>query len=355
MPHGLLIRLRPNGPWRIGSDSGALDETADLYHSDSLYSAITHTMRRLGEMDAWVGATAGTEQAPAVRLSSCFPWQGDDLFVVPPRTLWPPVSPPLPRLRRARFLPLSMVESLLQGKGPDENGWSVAGPSRCLVPEPSGGGRSSPGPYQVTVRSVSAVDRVSRLSAEAHSIACFEFNAGAGLWFAASFAGDDARERWSGPLRAAIRLLADSGFGGRRSAGWGRSQEPEIQEGEWPDLLLRQPPTPEPSPPQPEETEPASMAQTGYWLLSLYRPAPQDSVDWNRGNYSLLTRGGRTESAQQWGAEKKLLRMVGEGSVLIAGSEPLGSSADVRPEGFPHPILRFGSPLSIPIPVGGGA
>ena len=47
----------------------------------------------------------------------------------------------------------------------------------------------------------------------------------ADFWFVAEFADDAAHEQWSDRVKAAIRLLADSGFGGERSRGWGRSRD----------------------------------------------------------------------------------------------------------------------------------
>jgi hypothetical protein len=57
MPSGLLIRLRPAGPWRIGPDSGDRDRVDRIYHSDSLYSAVTSAMGRLGMLDEWLDQT----------------------------------------------------------------------------------------------------------------------------------------------------------------------------------------------------------------------------------------------------------------------------------------------------------
>ncbi len=349
--HGLLVRLRPSGPWRIGSDAGSRSETADLYHSDSLYSAVTHAMKALGELDAWLEATARAAAEPAVRFTSCFPWQADHLFVVPPRTVWPPVSSALPRLRGARFLPLPVVAALLDGRSPDEESWTVAPHNRCLVP--AGSDAAVDGPFRIGLRGRAPVDRVVGASGDARYTACLEFAPGAGLWFAISFAGEQARDRWSGPCRAAIRLLADSGFGGRRSAGWGRSHTPEFADGELPDLLLPPPAAPEAeaAPVEAPSADAPPTPDTGYWLLSVFRPGSWDTVDWDRGHYTLLTRGGRIENPERWGEEKKQLRMVGEGSVLMAGSPPVGSSADVSPDGFPHPVFRYGCPVSLPIPV----
>src|SRR5436305_13031258 len=89
MPSGLLIRLRPIGPWRIGPDSGDRDRVDRIFHSDSLYSAVTSAMASLELLEPWLDATARSA-TPAVRFSSCFPFQGDTLYVAPPRNLWPP-------------------------------------------------------------------------------------------------------------------------------------------------------------------------------------------------------------------------------------------------------------------------
>ena len=563
MNPGLVVKLRPAGPWRIGPDSGARNRVDVIYHSDSLYAAVTGALSRLGSLEEWLGATA-RQDPPAVCFSSCFPFLDEIGFVIPPRTIWPPTSPALlsarVRWKSARFVPLGIVQALLAGQTLDGNHWSVDGPSECLVPA----GR--PGPFRTGVRFNAAVDRLTG-AAERHSTACIEFRAGSGLWAIVSFRDEAARARWSDPVKAAFRLLADSGFGGERSRGWGRSETPEFIDGTLPDMILPKPepagplaapieprpepgqpeeagpePVPEstveatpelaepepaeplaasvesrpelapmampPEPDQPEQAEPepvpestveaapieaASLpaAETGigpeelsaeaaaeppiaqaeivapasaepalevagdppaaseaapaepaagqpnveaaaeppaeteaaaagpatgqpnaegaaeppaepekapaeaappsaepapgapaaeaaaepepssptpvaeppvpgprspepkapaYWLLSLFTPAASDAIDWRRGNYKILARGGRIDSPAGSGELKKQLNMVAEGSVLLAGAAPCGSAPDVAPEGFAHPVFRAGFALSIPLP-----
>src|SRR5580698_8539950 len=281
MPAGvfkaLWVELRLTTPWRIGPDSGDRDRVDRIYHSDSLYSAVSGAMARLGEIEPWLDATARAAE-PAVRFSSCFPFYGDTLYVVPPSNVWPPPASPKVRFKGARFVPLKVVETLISGRTIAEENWAIDGASECLI---SGGAQ---GPFRVNVRSNAAVDR-SGESVEPHSTACLEFTPGGGLWMIASFSDGISQERWSGPLKGALRLLADSGFGGGRSRGWGRSEMPEIVEGDLPSLLVN----------------PTGDAD-GYWLLSVFHPAASDVIDWRHGNYSLSTRGGRVESG---GDEKK--------------------------------------------------
>jgi CRISPR type III-A-associated RAMP protein Csm4 len=344
MNPGLAVKLRPTGPWRIGPDSGARNQVDSIYHSDSLYAAVTSALARLGLLEEWLAATA-RNGSPAVCFSSCFPFVDEIGFVIPPRTIWPPTSPALMaahvRWKSARFVPLSIVQTLLSGQSLDENQWAVDGISGCLLPA----GR--PGPWRTGVRSGAALDRLTG-AAERHSTACIEFRAGAGLWAVVSFADDAARAQWIDPLKTAFRLLADSGFGGERSRGWGRSEAPEFDEGTLPEMIL----SPAPADPAQEAPPPPPAANSAQpqWLLSLFSPAPADAVDWDRGNYTVLERGGRVESPVRWGELKKLVNMVSEGSVLYAASALRGRAPDVAPEGFAHPVFRAGFALAIPLP-----
>jgi CRISPR/Cas system CSM-associated protein Csm4 (group 5 of RAMP superfamily) len=217
------------------------------------------------------------------------------------------------------------------------------------------------------VRWSAAIDRLTG-NAERHSTACIEFRRDAGLWAIVSFLDDAAHARWSEPVRGALKLLADSGFGGERARGWGRSAQPEFIEGMLPDLILpRAPARPDPetrgrgdaeSPaagesPQIEvapEPPPAQSGATSHWLLSLFTPGPDDAVDWKSGNYTVIARGGRIDSPAGFGERKKQLQMVTEGSVLVAGGNIHGAAPDVAPDGFAHPVFRAGFALSIPLP-----
>jgi CRISPR type III-A-associated RAMP protein Csm4 len=438
MNPGMVVKLRPAGPWRIGPDSGARNRVDAVYHSDTLYGAVTSAMAVLGMRDEWLDATARAPRA-AVCFGSCFPFLDEIGYVAPPRTVWPPASPAATagrvRWKSARFVPLGIVQAILAGQRLDDTQWTVDGASECLVPA------GQHGPFRTGVRWNAAVDRLSGAT-ERHSTACLEFRPGAGLWTVVSFADDAAHQRWADPVKAAFRWLADSGFGGERSRGWGRSESPEFVEGTLPGMLLGSagpelvaeerspappieelPPAPTPVPEKPPEDEPspvppveeppageppvndppaeepasgenpaeapeveepatnfvaaaetvaepepaqaeasvseapaiAALIETpasgpqaqAHWLLSLYTPAADDTVDWGRGSYTLMTRGGRVDVS---GELKKQLPMVAEGSVLYASSELRGSAPDVAPDGYAHPVFRAGFAVAIPLP-----
>jgi CRISPR type III-A-associated RAMP protein Csm4 len=310
-----------------------------IFHSDRIYSAVGSAMAQLGWLEEWIRDTFTSGDGPAVRFSSFFPSVDGLLLVSPPRHLWPPSPSIKVRWRGARFVPLSVVAALAAEQPVDEGRWVVDGASECLVPA-----ERPHGPFRVGIRSAAAVDRVDG-HIQAHSTGCIEFGDGAGMWLAAAFASEAAKANWCGRLSAALRLLADSGFGGRRSWGWGRSACPEVAEGWLPDLIL---PAAETS--VTPEAEPTPPPETAYWLLSLFSPAPDDSVDWTRGAYTVLVRSGRVESPFAWGALKKTSRMIGEGSVLLAAATVRGAAVDVTPEGVAHPVYRAGYAFSIPVP-----
>ncbi len=352
MQPGLLIRLRPLGAWRFGPADGGHDRVDTLYRSDRLYSAVTLAMQRLGLLDEWLAATAHTAK-PAVVFSSLFPFQGDTLYAIPPATLWPPppllLNSPSPvfltkiRWKTARFVPLSVIDSLVTGQPILADQWLPDPESACLLRRD----RPSASPFRFVVRSTTAVDRLTRASDETKPLACVEFEPSAGLWTVARFADTAQEQTWSARLQSALRLLSDSGFGGGRSKGWGQTQTAEFQAGAWPALLL-------PKLGRLLRNSPAAASQENgglFWLLSLYSPATADKVDWSGGNYSLSARGGRVESHAGQGAPKKVVRMVNEGCVLASPEEPVGAAVDVAPDGFAHPVYRSGLALSLRLPV----
>src|SRR5581483_559103 len=239
MQPAVLIRLRPIGPWRYGAGEGGKDRVDKIFRSDRLYSAVTLALRQFGLLDEWLDATARASTSQ-VTFSSLFPYQGDTLFAPPPRTLWPPpsslVTSPSPvflskiRWDAAQFVPMAVIDSMLTGRPILAEQWTPDPESGCLLRRD----RPSTGPFRVVTRTRAAVDRLSQTAAHTDSYACVEFESGAGLWCVARFRDADAESQWGGKLKAAIRLLADTGFGGGRTSGWGQTAEPEFQSGSWP-------------------------------------------------------------------------------------------------------------------------
>lgn len=339
MQPALLIRLRPRGPWRYGAGEGGNDRVDKIFRSDRLYSAVTSAMRQFGWMDEWFDVTARAP-APQVVFSSLFPYQGEMLFALPPRTVWPPppalVTAPSPvflskiRWDAAEFVPTTVIDSLVTGRPILAEQWTPDPESGCLLRRD----RPATSPFRVVTRNRAAVDRLSGGAIQVESFACVEFEPNAGLWCAVRFADASAESRWSERLRAVFRLLGDTGFGAGRTIGWGQTAEPEIQSGTWPKIVL----------PRSARTNGASHsngAPAAYWLLSVYSPSPADTPDWESGDYQLVTRGGH---------DKKTTRMICEGSVITAAQEPSGVAVNVARDGHVHPIYRAGFAMAVRLP-----
>jgi CRISPR type III-A-associated RAMP protein Csm4 len=346
MQPAVLVRLRPSGPWRYGPGQGGSDRLDTLYRSDRVYSAVTIAMKQLGLVDEWLDATARSSNGPAVALGSLFPFQGETLFTIPPATLWPPppgsVTTPSPvflakmRWGAARFVPLSLIESMLLGQSVLADQWIPDVESGCLLRRD----RPSSSPFYNVLRGAAAVDRIDGCSRAVHNSACVEFEPGAGLWTAVVFRDDAAAEAWGERVRGCFRLLANTGFGGRRTSGWGHAGSPNFQAGQWPALLF---------PKLMRKLKPANGDQDGsYWLLSLFSPSDKDEVDWKAGDYKLTVRGGFVHAN---GQRKKAVRMISEGSVVQAQKQLVGRAVDVAENGAAHPVYRSGFALAFRLPL----
>jgi len=165
------VRLRPTTPWRVGHGGGDRERVDVVYHSDALYSAITHAMKTLGWLDEWLAATAQTEGEPAVRFSSLFPFMGKMRLIAPPKTWWPPANPGRLYTGAARLIPLEIVRHGIV----DESRWTVDGETGCLFHT------GSDAPVRIVVRTAAAIDRLTGV-ADPHRIACLEFAHNAGWW-----------------------------------------------------------------------------------------------------------------------------------------------------------------------------
>lgn len=316
MPLSFIVRFRPTGPWRFGPDSGAREQVNLLFHSDAVYSAVTNAMSRLGLLEDWLAATAQSETgSPAVRFSSFFPFQKDQLFVVPPQGVWPPPPSAKIRYKGARFVPVSVVSALLNEKPIDEDRWQVDGESACMIP--SGW---QDGPFRTSLRSAAGVDRLEPGKVDVHQTACLEFSRDCGVWMLVVFSDEAAHAQWDRKLRGALRLLADSGFGGERSRGWGRSTMPKWDKADA--LMTMSAPTAPMPEPEPVAAQPAPAGQPPAEPVA--EPTPEPFVE------------PVTEPAPQ-PAPVEPEPMVTPVELAVPTPEPEAAEPELEPEPEPAP------------------
>ena len=197
----------------------------------------------------------------------------------------------------------------------DEDQWTVDGASECVVPANLGGPFQDCRALQRRSRSVSMA-RPCRMPPRVWN---FNPAADSGSWCLMPM--KPPRARWDGPLKAAIRLLADSGFGGERGRGWGRTGAPSFTEGQLPR-------------PHPARFESFGTARFRSALAALAVFACR--VRSHRLVARQLCHGRAWRLGRRSGMRKRsVVRMIEEGSVLAAPTAPAGRAPDVAPDGFP--------------------
>ena len=269
-----------------------------------------------------------------MRFSSFFPFHGDTLLIVPPRSLWPPPESDQDSLQRRALRSAVGDRSRCSPEKPiDEDRWTVDGESECLVPVESGRAGAVSDRAAIQRRSGSpGATRPSRL----HSTACLEFARGAGLWTIVQFADEAAAAQWQAPVRSALRLLADSGFGRRAIPRMGPFGSAGVA------AVVAAAATPD-----------EQLERARYWLLSLYTPAANEAWTGSAATTPPCSRRGRIESSARWGEPKQATMMIAEGSVLIGLERTRGAlPATSRPKAFRIRCIAPDSRSPFPFPGG---
>ena len=189
-----------------------------------------------------------------------------------------------------------------------DRGW------RKRMPDPDRLARTVPGFGAI---SAAAVDRGGEPASSRIRARASNSRPGAGLWAIAAFSDDEAREQWSDPFArraAAAGRFADLAASAPAA---GAARRPRLS-GDPKELAA------------PAE----SSGEPAWWMLSLFHPADHDAIDWQRGDYSLTTRGGRDRKPGGWGEAKKPTRMVAEGSVIVALDAAARRGDERRARGF---------------------
>ena len=145
-----------------------------------------------------------------------------------------------------------------------------------------------------------------------------QFNKNCGLWFAANFDSDETKQK----VETLLRVLGDNGIGGERNAGYGQFEFCPAD-----DIVI---PTVEDS--------------THFVTLSPICPKSSDQLEHLlKGDiaYNLNPLTGWV-GATGTHKKRKKVNMFAEGSVLNAYDKPIGRLVDLRPNGFTHPVYRYG-------------
>lgn len=327
----LLIQLQPITPWRC--HAARYGEPASMLASDTFFGALSFGMEELGWRKQWLAEGTG-----AARISSLFPMQGDQFFAPLPEILRNYSGLRRVRLESVRFAPPAAIGDLAARRF-DENRWILDMASGCLLHADRGG---AGGPYRTLTRRRAAVDRLNGTAAPAEEIEGVDFNASSGLWGLVVFASRDSAAEWAPKIKGVCRLLADSGIGGWRTAGWGRARRPRFREGSLGSLTSFMGWRNRDSSPEDQETG-TPPAATSWYALGLFNPDGSDPVEWSAGAYRTMMRSGWTTAREA----KSPLRFVREGSIISCSAEPAGRIAYAPVNGH-GTTARYGAGLVLP-------
>jgi len=347
-----IYKLIPRGAFHFGERGIGVEETADLLHSDTLFSALVSAWRALGrelrpldnDLSLLEPFAAGR---PPFRISSAFPYAGEVL-------LFPCPLIPLRKaksLKKVAFVSEGALRFLARDDTPDtserkrreliQDGHIWVTPEerdsikRLLLARESSpkkrsqmvadfdrdarnirvwsGSADPPAPHV-------AVDRVSSTS-NLFFAGRLRFAPGFGLYFWVDFADPGYRSH----LEDALMFLQDEGIGGRRSTGHGQFTSQRE-----------------------ERALPTMEGANGFLTLSLYRPHENEVKKgvlrdaW----YRRIHRRGWIYSPDGKNLRRKGLWMLREGTVLC--QDVLGTMEDLHPEvGFVHPVWRYGYALTM--------
>jgi CRISPR-associated protein Csm4 len=319
------VRLHPRGALHLGERGIGYEETADLVHADTLFSALCAAWAVLhGESALARDLLPQPDESwePPFLLSSAFPRAGE-VRLYPTPLLDPPRERPI-EWKDVRWVSEAVFIAWLSGCRLPPVRALHGGQVAVSEDELSGIAREADGhrPGPELWKSV----RVPRVTLDAASQASdlwhfgrVRFAPGCGLHFWVQIRRLEER------FWPALRLLGDMGIGGDRSAGHG------LFSATWA-----------------EERPPWPASDVRFVTLSPVYPDPSQvgTLLGEQCSYRLLTRAGWIGTASPTPYRRKTVRLLAEGSVLTGSSQRTwGCLPDVTPEGasdLPHRVYRWG-------------
>ncbi len=368
--------IKPRAPFHLGERGIGIEESANLVHSDTLFSACMSAWHALGETKEMAWDKVPPDDVP--RLTSGFPFVEQNAYRV---FFYPkPIGARVSMLgfeqyqekksrnskagKKVALLSHALFQIVAAGRAvtlvlppadetkPSKWRETVAADSNALAVQSAQLGRvlmtfdeyeqiaslfseqADPQARRLWLGSDEGgglVPRVTvdRITSTSNIFFCggVRFAPGCGLYFGVDGLADDCKR-----IEAALDYLAIEGLGGRRSQGYGQF---EFERVAWQPPQIRQP--------------------TGYVTLSLYHPqaSERDVFTDARSRYDLIQRRGWIYSAYTASYRRKQVAMLAEGALLprIVRGDIVNVTPDQEklPRPLPHQVYRYGLAFTVPV------
>jgi CRISPR-associated protein Csm4 len=364
MMQALALNLVPRGAFHLGERGVGVEETTELAHADTIFSALCWAWRLLyGETSLTQELLQPFEKGhPPFLLSSALPYAGPVRFWPRPASLpWEMSDEERRVLKRVRYVSTGIFRQLVAAQQPpgdpkliqDGQLWLSTDELNQLLPtgldlrrvtvfmrqraalsyeKPTQTEYAPPSTrlWEVSEAPHVTLDRVSSAS-EIFHVGDVRFAEGCGPYVLVRFLAEEAA--WRPRLLAAFRVMGDEGLGGRRSTGRGQfdleEEDLSIPQGDGDRAILL-------SLLNPTEDETLRLLPDEPWVA-----------------YSLITRRGWVYSDQARNLWRKRVTMLAEGSVVArpAHDRPPGRLVPVLEKGgkIPHNVYRYGYGFLVPM------
>ena len=339
---------RVSGPAQEGSLG--LEKTETYIPADTLFSAICQTWATFYDTasltDFLNQYTAESGTLPFT-LTSAFPYADNVYFFPKPLTLRESKDTPekvkaeaKKKIKKLQFVSGNLFQHIISGHLPEfseakpititikgekvyavngEKVWVSAEENKQLRATPSSNNESEN--EEINIWTTSTRPRVTVGSQNAGSeiwhVQTVQFNTDCGLWFAAQFNSDEMKHK----IETLLWVLGDTGIGGERNAGYGvfdfDTASVEIPDAQGCNQFMTLSPI---CPKSPAQLEHLLTGDSAYTLNPI------------------TGRVGTTGSD----VRRKAVNMFAEGSVLNTSEEQVGRLVDLQPDGYHHPVYRYG-------------
>ena len=334
-----VYRLRFKTQLHLGRATGAaqtgslgLEETETYIPADTLFSAICQTWTTFydaASLTDFLNQYTAENGTLPFTLTSAFPYT-QDLYFFPKPLTWQDTEGRSKESKRVQFVSQSIFQEIVSGKAPPFDKEHLINAEKVWVSPDEKAELKDPDIWKTATRPRVTIG-AQNAGSEIWHVQTVQFNKNCGLWFAAKFDSVETKQK----VETLLRVLGDNGIGGERNAGYGQfTFEPG------PNFQL---PT----------TEDSNLFVT----LSPICPKSSEQLEHLlKGDiaYNLNPMTGWVGSPGTHKRRKKV-NMFAEGSVLNSYDKPVGRLVDLRPDGFTHPVYRYGYAWQVSIKVGGNS